>query len=128
MDSNAITWIIVIIVIVFFGIGIYFYRKEPSKGSYREPYRDDDDSTVSSSSSSSTTSLINKTSTTSTTGTSSVTTAKYTGGKQVENKLSGPPQRTIYSYRVGKSTTLCPYCDGENKIGTKVCSICRRDL
>ena len=35
---------------------------------------------------------------------------------------------TIYSLTSMSPKIICPYCDGENVIGTKECSICRRTM
>lgn len=41
---------------------------------------------------------------------------------------SGPPQNTIYEFNAKSGNCLCPFCDGENSVGAKVCHICGRDL
>lgn len=49
-------------------------------------------------------------------------------GKPNEEKPSGPPQNTIYEFSAKSTKHLCPFCDGENSVGAKVCSICGQDL
>lgn len=49
-------------------------------------------------------------------------------GKPEEEKPSGPPQNTIYEFNAKSVKRLCPFCDGENSVGAKVCNICGRNL
>ena len=51
-----------------------------------------------------------------------------TPSKPEEDKPSGPPQNTIYEFNAKSTKRLCPFCDGENSVGAKVCNICGRDL
>ena len=49
-------------------------------------------------------------------------------GKPVIEKASGPQKITIYSFSTKIAKCNCPFCDGENNAGAKICSICQRDL
>lgn len=62
-----------------------------------------------------------------TSGSASSTTGG-TSSKPEEEKPSGPPQNTIYEFNAKSAKRLCPFCDGENSVGAKVCNICGRDL
>ena len=48
--------------------------------------------------------------------------------QQEKEKPSGPPQNTIYEFSSKAGKRLCPFCDGENSAGAKVCKICGRDI
>lgn len=41
---------------------------------------------------------------------------------------SGPSQINIYELSSKAGTRLCPFCDGENRAGVRVCDICGRDI
>lgn len=38
------------------------------------------------------------------------------------------PQHIIYEFSAKSAKRLCPFCDGENSVGAKICNICGRDL
>lgn len=44
----------------------------------------------------------------------------------LNNKITD--QITIYSLSAMPPKNTCPYCDGENAVGTTVCDICKRAL
>lgn len=45
-----------------------------------------------------------------------------------EEKPSGPPHHTIYEFNTTRSMRVCPFCDGENYAGAKVCDICGQNM
>lgn len=53
-------------------------------------------------------------------------------GKIIDDKPVPPPpasvQNTIYECTSGTNSCVCPFCDGEHPVGTKICSICGRDI
>ena len=60
---------------------------------------------------------------------SSITTKSHTAGTTIEpEKTSSPPQHTIYAFHVITQTRICPFCDGENSVGTTVCKICGKSM
>ena len=59
---------------------------------------------------------------------STSSTAGGTSDKPEEVKPSGPQQNTIYEFSAKNTKRRCPFCDGENSAGEKVCNICGRDL
>lgn len=65
---------------------------------------------------------------TSETSSTSSATSTTTGTPQEEEKTSGQPQNTIYEFLSKSGKRLCPFCDGENNAGAKVCNICGRDI
>lgn len=67
------------------------------------------------------------TATSDTSGTSG-STSTATNTQKEEEKPSGPPQNTIYEFSSKAGKRLCPFCDGENSAGAKVCNICGRDI
>lgn len=71
--------------------------------------------------------VIKPTDSTGSSGTASSSTGS-TPSKPEEDKPSGPPQNTIYEFNAKSTKRLCPFCDGENSVGAKVCNICGRDL
>lgn len=46
----------------------------------------------------------------------------------LESPLPDQMKITIYSLTLMSPKIICPYCDGENVIGTKECSICGRAM
>lgn len=45
-----------------------------------------------------------------------------------DNKVLTHPQHIIYEFNAKSAKHRCPFCDGENGVGAKVCNICGRDL
>lgn len=45
----------------------------------------------------------------------------------IDEKVVTHPQHVIYTYSVKGIKRHCPFCDGENSVGARVCSICGRD-
>lgn len=48
--------------------------------------------------------------------------------KSEKEAISEPSQITIYYFKAKDQKYICPFCDGENSIEVKICSICGRDL
>ena len=48
--------------------------------------------------------------------------------KHIEEAPSGPPQNTLYEFHIKSAKHRCPFCDGENSAGARVCDICGRNL
>lgn len=45
-----------------------------------------------------------------------------------DDKVQTHSQYIIYEFNVRSAKRICPFCDGENSIGAKICNICGRDL
>ena len=45
-----------------------------------------------------------------------------------DSKVLTHPQHIIYEFSAKGTKYVCPFCDGENSAGAKVCNICGRDL
>lgn len=52
----------------------------------------------------------------------------FTSVHRDEEAPSDPTQNTIYEFIAESRKCLCPWCDGENSVGAKVCNICGRDI
>lgn len=61
---------------------------------------------------------------TNTSGTSRTSSSTINDKKEEE----GLPQNTIYEFSEKSEKRLCPFCDGENSLGAKVCIVCGREL
>lgn len=48
--------------------------------------------------------------------------------KSEKEAINDSSQITIYYFKSNDQKHICPFCDGENSIEAKICSICRRDL
>jgi hypothetical protein len=48
--------------------------------------------------------------------------------KTEKESITDSSQITIYYFNAKEQKYICPFCDGENSIEVKICSICGRDL
>lgn len=131
MDSEQVIWLVIAILIIICVVGFIKSRKAAQNDSYNpEEYLDPESTTdspdinIKDSSTESTYSITSERIKSSSTGRSSYSSSV----KQEAEPLSGPPQKTLYFFKTGNSKSVCPFCDGENSKGTKVCNICRREL
>ena len=137
MNSDGL--IVFLFIIIVFGAivagCIYDSRKErDNERNEPKDYSDTPHITkgTTSTSTRSTTSTATKsttsTSTRSTTSTATRSTTNYARNIIEKDSTSKSSQKTIYAFRGKQSIHLCPFCDGENELGAKICNICRRDL